>query len=53
MPQAVSRQCCAHLAKEACTLADANPEGFEAMCDFCLDKMEGQVLHRTRSMVDV
>lgn len=39
----VSRQCCAHLAQEACALADADPEGFIALCEFCLARMEGQV----------
>ncbi|CAM9897786.1 unnamed protein product [Pylaiella littoralis] len=42
VPQVVSRQCCAHLAKEACLLADADPEGFAALCDFCLEKMQAQ-----------
>lgn len=46
VPQVVSRQCCAHLAKEACLLADTNPDSFEALCEFCLEKMQGQVLHR-------
>lgn len=43
VPQAVSRQCCAHLAKEACLLADADPEGFETLAEFCLERMQGQV----------
>ncbi|CAN0440347.1 unnamed protein product, partial [Laminaria digitata] len=42
VPQAVSRQCCAHLAKEACLLADADPEGFETLAEFCLERMQGQ-----------
>lgn len=40
----VSRQCCAHLSKEACSFADANAEGFEELCNFCLEKMQEQVL---------
>ncbi|CAM9716301.1 unnamed protein product, partial [Hapterophycus canaliculatus] len=42
VPQVVSRQCCAHLAKEACLMADTNPDSFEALCEFCLEKMQGQ-----------
>ncbi|CAM9739967.1 unnamed protein product [Ascophyllum nodosum] len=42
VPQAVSRQCCAHLAREACGLADAHPAAFEALCDFCLVRMQAQ-----------
>ncbi|CBJ26901.1 conserved unknown protein [Ectocarpus siliculosus] len=42
VPPVVSRQCCAHLAKEACSFADTNPEGFEALCHFCLEKMQEQ-----------
>ena len=44
VPQVVSRQCCAHLAQEACALADANPDGFMALAEFALDKMQAQVL---------
>ncbi|CAM9287792.1 unnamed protein product, partial [Sphacelaria rigidula] len=42
VPQGVSRPVCAHLAKGACTLADSNPDDFETLCNFCLDKMQGQ-----------
>lgn len=43
VPQVVSRQCSAHLAQEACVLAEADPEGFITLCDFCLAKMQEQV----------
>lgn len=43
VPQVVSRQCCAHLSQEACALAEANPDGFMALAEFALDRMQGQV----------
>lgn len=42
VPQGVSRPCCAHLAKEACVLADSNPEEFEKLCDLALERMVAQ-----------
>eukprot|EP00903_Cladosiphon_okamuranus_P014416 g13382.t1 len=52
VPQVVSRQCCAHLAQEACALADGDPEGFISLCEFCLDRMQGQTgVHDTAEFV--